>query len=814
VAPGSIPIEVNATTPIGTIESVAYWANTNLIAVETNAPYEFTWNESISNTFVLTAVATSSVGLASTSAPVSIIVTFPPPGPAVFTLSSNAYSVPEDAGSVSITILKSLNSFAGTVNYSTVNGTAVAFNQGFGNYQRTAGNLSFGAGDTSKVISIPIINNSIYQGNTSFNFVLAPSDDGSTTGSPYSAPVTIIDGHQPGPDGSLLQQAYPNSTPLGTGQLVVNLTPPEAGGRWRFPWDQTWRTNGEQVSNLPQDNYPIELEAVPGYLAAPMSQTVGVTNGGITIATSQYFPTLTATGVGTGSLTVNISPQNVLADGAAWQIYGVTDMLASGATATNLLPNTYFILFSPVANWSTPAELAVTVTAGESQTVTATYEVPEQLPSNTQTPIPVPSANITDFVHFPYFCYNGELQTDVGYGSGVVVAQNVVLTAAHMVFNDENLSYVSQAYWSFEQEYRDFGPDPLPARGWYVLSGYAAQRTNDLPPIGSYGVDQSSPKSRNLDVAALYFLTAAGAGGYGGYLASDAVPNQWLASSPQSFVVGYPVDGSAFGQTVTPYLMYHTQATASAFSQENNDEVYLTSAFLSYPGNSGGPVYVPYSNGSNYPAAVYLGTVGTGTESQTAVRAIDSNVVALITRAAIDGDSGTNNSGGGVITIIPDENVTSNPAFLQFSIAPPAAVAAGAGWRLAGDQSYGSGQYTRLINTTNIISVQFNTNVPGWIAPPSRALTVTPGAVVNYPALYSVVNPTLTHTAAGIGIIGTTNTSYQIQSTTSLNGGVWGAVTNAMITNSGFNLVLTPPTNPPSTIFYRALWLTNSSLNP
>ncbi len=40
-------------------------------------------------------------------------------------------------------------------------------------------------------------------------------------------------------------------------------------------------------------------------------------------------------------------------------------------------------------------------------------------------------------------------QTDAGYGSGVAVRETVVLTAAHMVFNDATLSYVNQAYWSF-----------------------------------------------------------------------------------------------------------------------------------------------------------------------------------------------------------------------------------------------------------------------------------------------------------------------------------------------------------------------------
>ena len=62
------------------------------------------------------------------------------------------------------------------------------------------------------------------------------------------------------------------------------------------------------------------------------------------------------------------------------------------------------------------------------------------------------------------------------------------------------------------------------------LSGYAAQRTNDLQG-GLYAADQSSPQSRNFDVAALYFPSPVAGGGYGGYLPSDATPNSWLTGT-------------------------------------------------------------------------------------------------------------------------------------------------------------------------------------------------------------------------------------------------------------------------------------------
>src|SRR5207244_10102666 len=190
--------------------------------------------------------------------------------------------------------------------------------------------------------------------------------------------------------------------------------------------------------------------------------------------------------------------------------------------------------------------LSVTVYAGQPTVISVNYLLAQSPPFGMELPVAVPPININDLTHYP-FGFNGQLQSDVGYGSGVAVQANVVLTAAHLVFDDQTLSYVSQAYWFFQQQTGEFSPAPLLARGWCILSdygGYAAQRTNDLQ---IYALDTSTPQSRNLDVAALYFESPVAAGGYGGYLPSDAVPNSWLSSTAEKMLVGYPVDGSLFG---------------------------------------------------------------------------------------------------------------------------------------------------------------------------------------------------------------------------------------------------------------------------
>src|SRR6185295_18687718 len=177
--------------------------------------------------------------------------------------------------------------------------------------------------------------------------------------------------------------------------------------------------------------------------------------------------------------------------------------------------------------------------------------------------------------------------------SGVAVQQNVVLTAAHLVFNDQTLYYVNQAYWYFRKQTGVYDPQPLTARSFFLLSGYAAQRTNDLQS-GLYVPDQSTPQSRNLDVAALFFLSPVAGGGHGGYLPSDSVPNSWLGGGSLKMLVGYPVDGSQFGNaSIAAGKMYSTDPQPYALSLASDpvsgqQEVYVAPWLLSYPGNSGG----------------------------------------------------------------------------------------------------------------------------------------------------------------------------------------------------------------------------------
>ena len=159
----------------------------------------------------------------------------------------------------------------------------------------------------------------------------------------------------------------------------------------------------------------------------------------------------------------------------------------------------------------------------------------------------------------------------------------------------------------------------------------------------------------------------------------------------------------------------------------------------------------------------------------------------------------------GVIIIGQGINA-NNPGYVQWHLTPPAAVQAGAGWRLQGDANYYSvSNYTRAVTTTNAV-VEFK-EIPGWNLPTNQTVLVVPGVLLTNTAFYTVTNPAMVFQAGqGVGMTGTTGTTYRIEYRTNLSSGGWLSLkTNTL--GSGLNLILPwPPTNGPAA-FYRAVWL-------
>ncbi|HXI72013.1 MAG TPA: Calx-beta domain-containing protein [Verrucomicrobiae bacterium] len=112
------------------------------------------------------------------------------PGPGRLSFSATNYVVNEADGIASVIVLRT-NGSSGSVSvaYTTVPGTA----QPSINYNTTSGTLTFANGETSKMISIPLDENSLVQGPVTFGVVLSNPTGGALLINPTNTSVTILD---------------------------------------------------------------------------------------------------------------------------------------------------------------------------------------------------------------------------------------------------------------------------------------------------------------------------------------------------------------------------------------------------------------------------------------------------------------------------------------------------------------------------------------------------------------------------------------------------------------------------------------------
>ncbi len=518
-------------------------------------------------------------------------------------------------------------------------------------------------------------------------------------------------------DLSQFTQSFPGSPPEVGGFLVVNLEPNDLlGTGWRFVGEQQWRVPGVPAGGLATGNREIEFRPVAGFLH-PLREPVSIASGAAaTVVEREYFQ---GGGVTTASLSVTLLPVS-LGAAAQWRLLGEGDAAwrASGASLGGLAAGVYFVECKDVAGFTTPRPLSVTIGSGEAKTATATYFLADA-EVGTQ-PGVVGFDAVTSATANP-FTYVGQLRSDSGAGTGFVVRQRVVATAAHVVFDDGTLSAATGVQWVFQRERGTYEPVPQIPRGSYILSGYSAQRIADATP------GTSSVAAQNLDVASVWFFEQdAGRGGSGGYLASDSTDNEWLISPRLKTIVGYPLDGiSAANQG-----RIHATPPINATFGHANARVYLTDDITSRGGNSGGPVCVQYDDGRYFPAAIYLG----GT-TQTRVRAIDSDVITLFDSAEESSTTGQNSTNGG--STQTNNSLGSTPSgTLTVTIEPQAARDAGAGWRIGSGAFLTSGQSKPYLSAGDY-TVTFK-SIEGFQTPATRSVTVEAGKTVRIAITYNL----------------------------------------------------------------------------
>ncbi|HUQ34402.1 MAG TPA: lamin tail domain-containing protein, partial [Pyrinomonadaceae bacterium] len=145
--------------------------------------------------------------------------------PGALQFNSATYSVNENGGSVTITVTRTGGSDgAVSINYATSNGSATSGSD----YTATSGTLSYANSETSKTFSVPVIDDTTYEGNETVNLLLSSPTGGATLGSPSSAVLTIIE-NDPQPNQPIATNCpNPPSTVQGTATSVgVSATDPD-----------------------------------------------------------------------------------------------------------------------------------------------------------------------------------------------------------------------------------------------------------------------------------------------------------------------------------------------------------------------------------------------------------------------------------------------------------------------------------------------------------------------------------------------------------------------------------------------------------
>jgi hypothetical protein len=614
-----------------------------------------------------------------------------------------------------------------------VNGTVRANNAGtdvFFDYGTDAANLEFHiravpgtvSGDTETPVSVDL--SDLNPALTYIYQVRVESAGGTDTG-----------GQMPLQLGTLLgvTQQFTREVPVAerNGQVRVTLAPAGTGG-WRFVGEPTWRASGVAVTGLTSGDREIEFLPVTQYIH-PAREMVSVVSGAPVVLERFYYKSAT---LGRGTIRIFLEPGTLAAPTVAastrarWRLMGDTDTTwkDTGDEVSGLMPGSYLIECKSVPGWNTPSASTLVVDDAQPSKLTISY-FPASAPSlNPPTVLRFETTSTNR--NMPY-AYVGQLRSSTGLYSGFVVKQRVVATVGQAVWDEATLSAAGDTQWLLQRDHGTYEPEPQIARGFYLFDGYADRREAEGTP------GTLTKESLNLNVAAVYFAEDAGRGGFSGFLASDNANNEFLESSALKALVGYPVSGIALANQGR----MHATAPASATFAWALGRTYTSSSIRGIGGMAGGPLCVQRDGGTYYPAGIYVGGTTQGT-----VRAIDSNVIDLFSRAEVSGNRGGNNTGGGIThSSFTSIGSATQPGALKVTIQPAAARTAGGAWLLQPESSYRLSETQKVGLNPGTYVLQLKT-VSGFQVPAEQPILITGGELqdLTFTYLEDVPPPSIT----------------------------------------------------------------------
>lgn len=211
-----------------------------------------------------------------------------------------------------------------------------------------------------------------------------------------------------------------------------------------------------------------------------------------------------------------------------------------------------------------------------------------------------------------------------GYGSAFAVTPRVVVTASHVLFDDNNLNWIPRYYLNSDKRINQSDIQDFPEASLLALTGYSARvAADDSPGYSSY-------ETFNRDFAVI--RSAKGISPYlWNIVYSDSTTAHPLVGSGEKILYGFPREA----ELIHPanYGKLHSTAIGTArltVHKSGNDPsgnswaIYESDDFLTGGGNSGGPLTV-----DGIPAGILVG----GGEGYSIVRGFNSEVHELINSA-------------------------------------------------------------------------------------------------------------------------------------------------------------------------------------
>ena len=227
---------------------------------------------------------------------------------------------------------------------------------------------------------------------------------------PGSKLVTIEDGQTATTSGTYTQQMMSS--------LTVTIDPSAArsvGAQWRVDGG-TWHNSGDAQSGLAVGDHTVEYRTISGW-ATPGNQIVTIENNQNTNTTGIYTKE-------TGSLKVTIEPDEALAAGAQWRMDGGS-WHQSGDTQSNVAEGDHTLEFKEIAGWSKPGNQQVTITSGETETISTAYTQKTGALQVTLSPSEAVSAGAHWRIDGGEWHNSGDTQSNLSVGSHTIEYKEV-----------------------------------------------------------------------------------------------------------------------------------------------------------------------------------------------------------------------------------------------------------------------------------------------------------------------------------------------------------------------------------------------------